>query len=86
MLHIHIALHYGLKWNPTKSDIISGRMIHDKKGKLRGRRHKGRNSAVQCSKLSWTGQYNKCVQYDFRFTPVYSKNLLFQQFHQNVLA
>ena len=26
--------------------------------------------AVQSSQLSWTGQYKKCVQYDFKFTPV----------------
>ena len=36
-----------------------------------GKRHKGRNSAVQSSLLSWAGQYKKCVQYNFKFTPVY---------------
>ena len=30
----------------------------------------GRNSSVKFSQLSWPGQYKKCVQYDFKFTPV----------------
>ena len=42
-----------------------------KPGKLWGTLHKGRNSAVQSSQLSLAGQYKKCVQYDFKFTPVY---------------
>ena len=41
-------------------------------GKLRGTPHKGRNSAVKSSQLSWAGQHKKCVQYDFKFTSVYS--------------
>ena len=40
-------------------------------GKLRGTRHNSRNSAVQSNQPSWTGQYKKGVQYDFKFTPVY---------------
>ena len=43
-----------------------------KPGKLRGTKHKGRNSAVQSSQFSWAGQYKKCVQYDFQFTLEYS--------------
>ena len=43
-----------------------------KLGKLRGTRHIGRNSAVKSSQLSRAGQYKKSVQYDFKFTPVYS--------------
>ena len=43
------------------------------RGKLGGTRHKGRNSAVKSIQSSWTGQYEKCVQYDFKFTSVYSK-------------
>ena len=39
-------------------------------GKLKGTWFKGRNSTVKSSKLSWTGQYKKCVQYDFKFTSV----------------
>ena len=39
-------------------------------GKLRGARHNSRNSAVQSNQPSWTGQYKKGVQYDFKFTPV----------------
>ena len=38
--------------------------------KLRGTQHKGRNSAVKSSQLSWAGQYKKFVQYDFKFTSV----------------
>ena len=40
-------------------------------GKLRGTRHTGRNNAVKFSQLSLAGQCKKCVQYDFKFTPVY---------------
>ena len=29
---------------------------------------KGRNSAVQSIHLRWTGQYKKCVQYNFKCT------------------
>ena len=39
---------------------------------LRDTQYKGRNSAVKSSQLSWTGQYKMGVQYDFKFTPVYS--------------
>ena len=39
-------------------------------GKLRGACLKSRNSAVQSTDLSWTGQYKTCVQYDYKFTPV----------------
>ena len=38
----------------------------------RVRQRKGRNSAVKSSQLSWAGQYNKCVQYDFQYTSEYS--------------
>ena len=44
----------------------------EKKGKLRRTRYKGRNSTVHSIQLTWTGQYKKCVQYDFRFTSIYS--------------
>ena len=40
--------------------------------KLRGLRHKGRISAAQSSQSRWTGQYKKCVQYDFKFTSIHS--------------
>ena len=44
-----------------------------KPGKLRETtRHKGRNSAIESSQLSWVELYKKCVQYDFKFTTVYS--------------
>ena len=46
-------------------------------GKQRGTPHKGRNSAVKFNQLSWAGQYNKCAQYDFKFTSVYSDILDF---------
>ena len=36
------------------------------------RQSKGRYSAVKSSKLSWAGQYKKCVQYDFKYTVEYS--------------
>ena len=32
----------------------------------------GRYSAVRSTQLSWAGQYNKCVQYVFKFTSEYS--------------
>ena len=32
----------------------------------------GRYSAVKSSKLSWAGQYKKCVQYNYQFTSEYS--------------
>ena len=35
--------------------------------------HKGQNSAVKSSQLSWAGQYKKWVQYDFKFTLEYSE-------------
>ena len=38
---------------------------------FRETRHIGRYNAVQSSQLIRAGQYNKCVQYDFKFTPVY---------------
>ena len=47
-----------------------------KPDKLRGTQHKGRNSAVQSSQLSWTGQYKKCVQYNLKSTVVYSHETL----------
>ena len=46
-----------------------------KESKLRETRLKGRNSAVKSSQLSWAGQYKMCVQYDFKFTSVYSESL-----------
>ena len=58
----------------------------DMPGKLRGTRHKGRNSAVQSRHLSWAGQCKKCVQYDFKFTPVYSDQMyLINIFKQSLL-
>ena len=39
-----------------------------KRGELREKRPKSRNSALKTSQLSWAGQYKKCVQYDFKFT------------------
>ena len=41
-----------------------------KTGKLRGTRRKGRK--VKSSQLNRTGQYKKCLQYDFKLTQVYS--------------
>ena len=43
-----------------------------KPGKQWGTLHKGRNSVVKSSQLSWGEQYKKCVQYDFKFTSDYS--------------
>ena len=40
-------------------------------GKHRGTWHKGQNSLVKSSEPSWAGKFKKCVQYDFKFTPVY---------------
>ena len=42
-------------------------------GKLRGLRHKGWISAVQSSQSWWRGQCKKGVQYDFKFTLIYSE-------------
>ena len=44
-------------------------------GKLRGLRHKGRISAAQSSYSKWTGQYKKCVQYDLKFTSIYTNTV-----------
>ena len=45
-----------------------------KQSKLKITRLKGRYSAVLSSQLSWAWeQYKKCVQYDFKFTSVYSE-------------
>ena len=44
-----------------------------KPGNPRGTRHKDRNCAVKSSHLSWTGQYKKCVQYNFKVTSDYSE-------------
>ena len=38
-------------------------------------RHKGRISAVQSRQSKWTGQYKKCVQYDFKFTSIYTLHI-----------
>ena len=37
-------------------------------------RYKGRINAVQSSqsRARWTGQYTNCVQYDFKFTTIYT--------------
>ena len=35
-------------------------------------RRQSQNSAVQSIQLGWTKQYKKCVQYDFKFTSIYS--------------
>ena len=43
-----------------------------KPGKLRGTRQKGRKIAVKSSQLGWEEQYRKCVQYNIKFTPVYT--------------
>ena len=43
--------------------------------KQEGAGHNGQNSALQSSQLSWSGQYQKCVQYDIKFTPVYSDTI-----------
>ena len=53
----------------------SGRFGLYKQSKLRRTRRKGRNSAVKSSQLSWAGQNKKCVEYDFKFTSVYSELL-----------
>ena len=50
LYHIFMSRHFGLV----------------KPGKLGGTRHKGRNSAGKSSHLSWTGQYNKSVQYNIK--------------------
>ena len=47
-----------------------------KQSKLRGTWLKGQNSLVKSSKLSWAGQYKKYVQYNFKFTSVYSVSTL----------
>ena len=48
------------KFTPEAS---SRHFVSDKKGKLRGTRHKGRNSAVKSSQLSWkVCRVQKCVQ------------------------
>ena len=53
-----ISLHFGLY----------------KESKLRGTQRKSLciQHAVKSSQLIWTGQYKKCVQYNFKFPPVYS--------------
>ena len=43
-----------------------------KQSKLRGTQCKGRNCAVKSIQHSWAGQYKHDVQYDFKFTSVYS--------------
>ena len=46
-----------------------------KPGKLRRTRHKGRNGAVKSIQVRLAGQYKKCVQYGFKFTPVYGLSI-----------
>ena len=46
-----------------------------KQSKPKETQSKGRYSAVISSQLSWAGQYKKCVQYNFKFTPEYSEPL-----------
>ena len=43
-----------------------------KQSNLKGIGRKSRYSAVKSSQLSWSGQYKKCAQYNFKFTSVYS--------------
>ena len=62
LMHIYLQIKY-MKVYKYKSSFTP--FCSYKTVELRGTRHKGRNSAV-----SWTGQYNKCVQYYFKFTPV----------------
>ena len=52
-----------------------------KQRKLRGTRRKGRYSAVKSSQFIWSGQYKKCVQYDFKFTPE-NRHVLVSQLKQ----
>ena len=61
---INIALHFG-SYNP---------------GKLRGTLHKGRNSAVKSSPLTWAGQYKKCVQYNFILLKVNNKHQVVKKY------
>ena len=49
---------------------ISRHLGSYKTDKFRGTQHKGGNTAVQSSQLSWAGQCKKCVQYDFKLTSV----------------
>ena len=52
---------------------ITRHFVEDITGKLRGTGRKGLNSPVHGPvNLSAAGQYKICVQYDFKFTPVYS--------------
>ena len=46
----------------------------DETRKARKTRHKGRNSAAQAVEPNWTRQHKKCVQYNFKFIPVYSES------------
>ena len=56
-----------------------------KRGKLRGTRHKCRNSAINPASLVGQDSTKKCVQYEFKFTQVYgavgisSKTCLWEQ-------
>ena len=53
--------------------IIAARHFSSyQESKLSVTQRKGRYSAVESSQLSWAGQYNKCVPYDFQFTLEYS--------------
>ena len=66
IIHLYICI-YICEWSVCRSYILRhfGSYIP---GKLRGTRHKGRNSAVKFSHLSWARQNKKCLQYDFMFT------------------
>ena len=50
--------------------LVSRHFGSTEPGKLRGTRHKGRNSAVKSNQLSFAGQYKKFVQYNFKLTLV----------------
>ena len=76
-LHPSIYLILCLSINLSILLSISCHFGSYKLGKLRETRHKGRNSTVNQCQHFRAGQYKKCVQYDFKFTPVYLAIYLF---------
>ena len=61
----------------NRDKMIRDHAIFVKIGRVKTKicKRKTAQRSKQSSKLSWTGQYNKCVQYDFKLTSVFRETL-----------